>query len=94
MSIPSFTDRLCPRQDFIKRWSRVGFSLLPWLLLVLQSYIAFTFPLKQDRYNHSFFGHVPDRLAPYMYLMNSPLKFKNKEMEIERIGQAIQETTR
>lgn len=94
MSIPSFIDRWCPDQDSIKRWSRVGFSLLPWLLLVLQSYIAFTFPLKQDRYNHSFFGHVPDRLAAYRYLMSSPLKFKNKEMEIERIGQIIQDTAR
>jgi len=45
---------------------------------------------KQDRYKHSFFRHISDRLEAYLYLMKSSSKFENAELNIEKINQVIE----
>ncbi len=74
--------------------AEVFIILLPWLLLVLQSYIAFTFPIKQDRYKHSFSRHVVHRLDAFVRLLKSPFKFRNLVLPIETIHQSIENTCR
>ncbi len=59
----------------VARLGRATILLLPWLLPVVVAYVSFVFPIKQDRYGHSFFSHMRDRAAAYFYLFKSPWKF-------------------
>lgn len=83
-----------PGSPWLRRTARVGVPfalLLPWLLLVAVAYVSFTFPIKHDRYGHSFFSHMKDRGLAYAYLLRSPWKFQNAHMPVERIRAIIHE---
>jgi soluble lytic murein transglycosylase-like protein len=86
--------RFSPTWWIVTRAIRVFIILIPWLLLFAQSWILFNFPIKQDRYKHSFFRHIKDRLLAYLYLMNSQAKFGNTKLRIETINQIIEDTAR
>jgi soluble lytic murein transglycosylase-like protein len=75
----------------IARSAMVIALVLPWLLLVAVAYVSFTFPIKQDRYGHSFFHHLRDRALAYFYLLKSPRKFENANLSVERIRQTIRQ---
>lgn len=63
---------------------------LPWLLLVASVYLAFRFPVKQDRYAHGFLGHLADRVWAYVTLLSSPARARvNAGMAVEEIDRLI-----
>lgn len=80
-----------PRFRTVGRISGATILLLPWLLPVAVAYVSFLFPIKQDRYGHSFFSHLRDRATAYFYLFKSPWKFRNARMPLERVHQILDE---
>jgi soluble lytic murein transglycosylase-like protein len=64
--------------------------LIPCILLVAVLYVAFRFPIKQDRYEHAFLGHVPDRIRAYLRLFRSPRRASNARMPLEEIDRLIE----
>ena len=64
---------------------------LPWVLLLAALYLSFTFPVKQDRYGHTFRSHVANRAAAYWHLLRSPQKLANKRLPLERIREIVDE---
>lgn len=75
----------------VSRFLSATIRLLPWLLALAVAYVSFLFPIKQDRYGHSFFSHMRDRAAAYFYLLKSPWKFRNACLPLERVRQIIDE---
>lgn len=75
----------------VQRSFKVAFVVLPWLVLLWQSYLTFKFPVKPDRYQHSFSEHVGDRLVAYALLLRSPFKVENLGMKAETVTQLIRE---
>ena len=69
-------------------------TILPCLLLLAVIYLAFSFPVKQDRYDHHFLGHVPDRVIAYLRLFSSAHRARNAQMAIEEIDGIIDEAGR
>jgi hypothetical protein len=65
--------------------------ILPWLLLIWQSYIAFEFPVTTDRYQHSFFEHLVDRSVAYVRLLSSPVNIRNATMKSETVAEIVRE---
>ena len=65
--------------------------VLPWLLLIWQSYIAFAFPITPDRYQHSFFEHLVDRSIAYVKLLNSPANIRNTTIKSETVAEIVRE---
>ena len=66
-------------------------AISPWLLLLWCDYVAFTFPIKPDRYQHSFSEHLRDRGIAYLRLLRSPSKVSNLAMDAETVTQMIRE---
>jgi soluble lytic murein transglycosylase-like protein len=52
------------------------------------SYVFFYYPIKTDRYKHSFAEHLSDRLTAYVLLARSNWRIQNWKMGVEKI-QAI-----
>jgi hypothetical protein len=73
---------------------KLALVLLPWLMLIWQNYVAFYFPIKTDRYQHSFSEHLRDRGVAYLQLLRSPFKVTNLGMEAEAVAQIVRETSR
>jgi soluble lytic murein transglycosylase-like protein len=74
----------------VARWIPTALLFaVPWALVVAALYLSFTFPLKQDRYDHAFRSHVWNRTAAYLRLLRSPQKLANKELPLERIHAMI-----
>lgn len=66
--------------------------LLPWLLLLTFAYSSFTYPIKQDRYQHSFFRHLRNRAEASLYLLRSPARRPNTTVRLERLDEIIRDT--
>ena len=92
MAIHKHPRRFATTRASLRSWVTTCFIVVPWLLLFAQAYVSFTFPIKQDRYKHSFFRHISDRLAAYLYLTKSSSKFENAELNIEKINRVIEGT--
>jgi hypothetical protein len=78
----------------VRRSFKLAFVLLPWLLLVEQDYVAFKFPIKPDRYQHSFLEHLRDRGIAYFRLLRSPDRVDNGGMAVEEVTGIVRETSR
>jgi len=64
-------------------------SILVGLLLV-QVYLSYKFPVKQDLFGHLFREHQGDRFLAYMFLLKSDTKYN--EFNVEQINRLIEET--
>ena len=70
----------------------LGVIVLPWFLLVGLLYLAFRFPVKQDRYGHAWLGHVADRTYAYLCLLSSPRRARtNARLGVDEIDRLIDE---
>ena len=69
-------------------WFWVSCGLL--ILLAVQSYVAYKFPIKQDLYRHSFLTNRGNRIIAYTYLLKSDQKFKHYDPD--HINEIIEET--
>jgi soluble lytic murein transglycosylase-like protein len=68
----------------------LGIVVLPWLLVVGLQYLAFRFPVKQDRYGHAWLGHVADRAYAYLRLLSSFRRARtNARLSVEEIDVLI-----
>jgi soluble lytic murein transglycosylase-like protein len=64
--------------------------VLPWLLLIASLYLAYRFPVKQDRYGHFWLGHATDRVYAYLRLLSSPARARaNARLSVEEIDRLI-----
>jgi soluble lytic murein transglycosylase-like protein len=60
--------------------------------LIVQSYISYKFPIKQDLYRHRFLQHQGDRLIAYALLLKSDKKFDHYDPA--QINEIIEETAK
>jgi hypothetical protein len=79
----------------MKRIGRVtgyGFlvSLLLLGLLLIQNYVAFKFPIKQDVFGHRYRSNLGNRIMAYIYLLRSDEKFS--QWESGTLDKIIEET--
>jgi soluble lytic murein transglycosylase-like protein len=63
------------------------------LVALLESYVSFKYPIKQDRYRHHFSEHAIDRVKAYALLLRSPHRWENGGMEGEAIQQIVREAS-
>jgi soluble lytic murein transglycosylase-like protein len=74
-------------------FSRIVIALLivlPWSLLLLQSYADYKFPIKTDRYGHPYRQTLSLRIQAQTYLWRSPFKTSNAQLPVEAIQEMIQ----
>jgi soluble lytic murein transglycosylase-like protein len=69
-----------------------AFTLVAFVCVV-ESYVSFKYPIKQDRYRHHFFEHVLDRAAAYALLLRSSLRWHNAGMPVESIQQIVRDAS-
>jgi soluble lytic murein transglycosylase-like protein len=69
----------------------MAFTLVA-LVCVVESYVSFKYPIKQDRYRHHFSERVVDRAIAYGLLLRSPFRWQNGAMRVEYIQQIVGET--
>jgi len=69
----------------------MAFTLVA-LVCVVESYVSFKYPIKQDRYRHHFSERVVDRAIAYGLLLRSPFRWQNGAMPVESIQQIVGKT--
>jgi soluble lytic murein transglycosylase-like protein len=67
-------------------------SLILLCLLIVQSYLSYKFPIKQDLYEHRFKNNQGNRIIAYAYLLTSHKKFE--QYSAEQINDIIEETAK
>lgn len=65
----------------------------PWMLLLVQSYLAYKFPIKMDRYGHPYSRHAWNRAVAFVHLFRSPFRAPNARMDVGAINQIIADTS-
>jgi len=78
----------------IKIFKNVWFlvSLVLVCLLILQSYLSYKFPIKQDLFSHAFRRNLGNRIIAYGLLLESDKKFK--PLNEDQINEVIEETAK
>ena len=75
-----------PRSQFMRRsFMAVGLIFYTVGLCTLLGYLSFNYPIKTDRYRHSYWEHIADRWAAHTLLLRSNSRVKNTKMSIEDI---------
>jgi soluble lytic murein transglycosylase-like protein len=78
----------------IKIFKNVWFSvsLILLCLLIVQSYLSYKFPIKQDLFGHAFRNNQGNRIIAYALLLKSDKKFEH--LNAEQINAMIEETAK
>ncbi|HKZ43011.1 MAG TPA: transglycosylase SLT domain-containing protein, partial [Candidatus Hodarchaeales archaeon] len=71
-------------------WFLVSLVLL--CLLIVQSYLSYKFPIKQDLFGHSYRTNLGNRITAYVLLLKSNKKFGH--FSAEKIDEMIEETAK
>src|SRR3990172_7327389 len=67
-------------------------SLILLCLLIVQSFLSYKFPIKQDLFGHSYRTNQGNRITAYVLLLKSEKKFKH--FNAEQINEMIEETAK
>jgi soluble lytic murein transglycosylase-like protein len=78
----------------IKIFKNVWFSvsLILLCLLIIQGYLSYKFPIKQDLFGHAFRSNQGNRIIAYALLLKSDKKFEH--LNAEQINEMIEETVK
>jgi soluble lytic murein transglycosylase-like protein len=83
------------RRSAPSRWALATVGVAAFTLVaivsVVESYVAFKYPIKWDRYRHAFSEHVVDRAIAYALLLQSPFRWRNAGMSAESIQTLVEE---
>ena len=67
-------------------------SLILLCLLIIQSFLSYKFPIKQDLFEHSYRTNQGNRITAYVLLLKSEKKFEH--FNAEQINEMIEETAK